>query len=77
MLVALLRLSDVLAFAAQLVDLVPLILAGGILALLSVPMAGQRLGRLFAAGVDSPGKALHLLSFLLTLLGVVLERCWP
>ena len=39
--VALLRLSDVLAFAAQLVDLVLPILAGGILALfLSVPMAG-------------------------------------
>ena len=49
--VALLRLSDVLAFAAQLVDLVLPILAGGILALfLSVPMAGleKRLGRLFA-----------------------------
>ena len=45
--VALLRLSDVLAFAAQLVDLVLPILAGGILALfLSVPMAGleKRLG---------------------------------
>ena len=71
--VALLRLSDVLAFAAQLV--LP-ILAGGILALfLSVPMAGleKRLGRLFAKARKQPsGKALHLLSFLLTLLGVVL-----
>ena len=74
--VALLRLSDVLAFAAQLVDLVLPILAGGILALfLSVPMAGleKRLGRLFAKARKQPsGKALHLLSFLLTLLGVVL-----
>ena len=74
--VALLRLSDVLAFAAQLVDLVLPILAGGILALfLSVPMAGleKRLGRLFAKVRKQPsGKALHLLSFLLTLLGVVL-----
>ena len=43
--VALLRLSDVLAFAAQLVDLVLPILAGGILALfLSVPMAGLESG---------------------------------
>ena len=74
--VALLRLSDVLAFAAQLVDLVLPILAGGILALfLSVPMAGleKRLGRLFAKAKKQPSaKALHLLSFLLTLLGVVL-----
>ena len=74
--VALLRLSDVLAFAAQLVDLVLPILAGGILALfLSVPMAGleKRLGRLFAKAKRQPSaKALHLLSFLLTLLGVVL-----
>ena len=74
--VALLRLSDVLAFAGQLVDLVLPILAGGILALfLSVPMAGleKRLGRLFAKARKQPsGKALHLLSFLLTLLGVVL-----
>ena len=39
--VALLRLSAVLAFAADLVDLILPILAGGILALfLSVPMAG-------------------------------------
>ena len=39
--VALLRLSAVLAFAAELVDLILPILAGGILALfLSVPMAG-------------------------------------
>ena len=76
--VALLRLSDVLAFAAQLVDLVLPILAGGILALfLSVPMAGleKRLGRLFAKARKQPsGKALHLLSFLLTLLGVVLPQ---
>ena len=43
--VALLRLSDVLAFAAQLVDLVLPILAGGILALfLSVPMPGWKSG---------------------------------
>lgn len=38
---ALLRLSDVLAFAAELVDLVLPILAGGILALfINVPMTG-------------------------------------
>ena len=40
--VALLRLSSVLAFAAQLVDLILPILAGGILALfINVPMTGQ------------------------------------
>ena len=39
--VALLRLSTVLAFAAELVDLVLPILAGGILALfINVPMSG-------------------------------------
>ena len=48
--VALLRLSDVLAFAAKLIDLVLPILAGGILALfINVPMTGleKRLNRLF------------------------------
>ena len=47
--VALLRLSDVLAFAAKLIDLVLPILAGGILALfINVPMTGleKRLNRL-------------------------------
>ena len=40
--VALLRLSSVLTFAAQLVDLVLPILAGGILALfINVPMTGK------------------------------------
>lgn len=55
--VALLRLSDVLAFAAQLVDLVLPILAGGILALfLSVPMAGleKRLGGCLPKRESSP-----------------------
>ena len=50
---ALLRLSSVLAFAAQLVDLVLPILAGGILALfINVPMTGleKRLKRLFCKG---------------------------
>ena len=48
--VALLRLSTVLAFATELVDLVLPILAGGILALfINVPMSGleKRLKRLF------------------------------
>ena len=48
--VALLRLSDVLAFAAKLIDLILPILAGGILALfINVPMTGleKRLNRLF------------------------------
>ena len=48
--VALLRFSDVLAFAARLVDLVLPILAGGILALfINVPMTGleKRLKQLF------------------------------
>ena len=74
--VALLRLSSVLAFAAQLVDLVLPILAGGILALfINVPMTGleKRLKRLFCkAKKQSSDKVLHLLSFFITLLGVVL-----
>ena len=74
--VALLRLSSVLAFAAQLVDLVLPILAGGILALfINVPMTGleKRLKRLFCKAKKQPSdKALHLLSFFITLLGVVL-----
>ena len=74
--VALLRLSAVLAFAAELVDLILPILAGGILALfLSVPMAGleKRLRSLFRRAKKQPsGSAIHLLSFFITLLGVVL-----
>ena len=74
--VALLRLSSVLTFAAQLVDLVLPILAGGILALfINVPMTGleKRLKRLFCKAKKQPSdKALHLLSFFITLLGVVL-----
>ena len=74
--VALLRLSSVLAFAAQLVDLVLPILAGGILALfINVPMTGleKRLKRLFCKTKKQPSdKVLHLLSFFITLLGVVL-----
>ena len=74
--VALLRLSSVLAFAAQLVDLVLPILAGGILALfINVPMTGleKRLKRLFCKAKKQPSdKVLHLLSFFITLLGVVL-----
>ena len=74
--VALLRLSSVLAFTAQLVDLVLPILAGGILALfINVPMTGleKRLKRLFCKTKKQPSdKALHLLSFFITLLGVVL-----
>ena len=74
--VALLRLSSVLAFAAQLVDLVLPILAGGILALfINVPMTGleKRLKRLFCKAKKQPSdKTLHLLSFSITLLGVVL-----
>ena len=73
---ALLRLSSVLAFAAQLVDLVLPILAGGILALfINVPMTGleKRLKRLFCKAKKQPSdKVLHLLSFFITLLGVVL-----
>ena len=54
--VALLRLSSVLAFAAQLVDLILPILAGGILALfINVPMTGleKRLKRLFCKAKNS------------------------
>ena len=73
---ALLRLSAVLAFAAELVDLVLPILAGGILALfINVPMSGleKRLKRLFRKARKQPSdKAIHLLSFFITLLGVVL-----
>ena len=74
--VALLRLSAVLAFAAELVDLILPILAGGILALfLSVPMDGleKRLRSLFRRAKKQPsGSVIHLLSFFITLLGVVL-----
>lgn len=74
--VALLRFSDVLAFAAGLVDLALPILAGGILALfLHVPMAGleKRLTQLFRKAKKQPSdKSIHLLSFFLTLLGVLL-----
>ena len=74
--VALLRLSDVLAFAAKLIDLVLPILAGGILALfINVPMTGleKRLKSLFRKAKKQPSaKAIHLLSFFITLLGVVL-----
>lgn len=74
--VALLRLSDVLAFAANLIDLVLPILAGGILALfINVPMTGleKRLNRLFGKAQKQPSaKSIHLLSFFITLLGVVL-----
>ena len=74
--VALLRLSDVLAFAAKLIDLVLPILAGGILALfINVPMTGleKRLNRLFGKAKKQPSaKVIHLLSFFITLLGVVL-----
>ena len=74
--VALLRFSDVLAFAARLVDLVLPILAGGILALfINVPMTGleKRLKQLFRkAKKQPPDKTLHLLSFFLTLVGIVL-----
>ena len=73
---ALLRLSAVLAFAAELVDLVLPILAGGILALfINVPMSGleKRLKHLFRRARKQPSdKAIHLLSFFITLLGVVL-----
>lgn len=73
---ALLRLSSVLAFTAQLVDLVLPILAGGILALfINVPMTGleKRLKRLFCKAKKQPSdKVLHLLSFFITLLSVVL-----
>lgn len=74
--VALLRFSDVLAFAARLVDLVLPILAGGILALfINVPMTGleKRLKQLFRkAGKQPPDKTLRLLSFFITLVGIVL-----
>ena len=73
--VALLRLSDVLVFAAKLIDLVLPILAGGILALfINVPMTGleKRLNRLFGKAKKQPSaKVIHLLSFFITLLGVV------
>lgn len=65
--VALLRLSTVLAFAAELVDLVLPILAGGILALfINVPMSGleKRLKHLFRKARKQPSdKAIHLISF--------------
>ena len=74
--VALLRFSDVLTFAARLVDLVLPILAGGILALfINVPMTGleKRLKQLFRkAKKQPPDKTLHLLSFFITLVGIVL-----
>ena len=74
--VALLRFSDVLAFAARLVDLVLPILAGGILALfINVPMTGleKRLKQLFRkAKKQPPDKTLRLLSFFITLVGIVL-----
>ena len=74
--VALLRLSAVLAFAAELIDLVLPILAGGILALfINVPMTGveKRLKRLFSKARKQPSdNAIHLFSFFITLLGVVL-----
>lgn len=74
--VALLRFSDVLAFAARLVDLALPILAGGILALfINVPMTGleKRLKQLFRkAKKQPPDKTLHLLSFFITLVGIVL-----
>ena len=74
--VALLRLSDVLTFAAKLIDLVLPILAGGILAFfINVPMTGleKRLNRLFGKAKKQPSaKAIRLLSFFITLLGVVL-----
>ena len=74
--VALLRLSAVLAFAAKLIDLVLPILAGGILALfINVPMTGleKRLKSLFHKAKKQPSaKAIHLLSFFITLLGVAL-----
>ena len=61
--VALLRLSSVLAFAAQLVDLVLPILAGGILALfINVPMTGleKRLKRLPV--IDAAGRFQGMIS---------------
>ena len=74
--VALLRLSAVLAFAAKLIDLALPILAGGILALfINVPMTGleKRLKSLFRKAKKQPSaKAIHLLSFFITLLGVAL-----
>ena len=74
--VALLRLSDVLTFAVKLIDLVLPILAGGILAFfINVPMTGleKRLNRLFGKAKKQPSaKAIRLLSFFITLLGVVL-----
>ena len=63
--VALLRLSAVLAFAAELVDLILPILAGGILALfLSVPMAGleKRLRSLFRRAKKQPWAAPSIFS---------------
>ena len=70
--VALLRLSDVLAFAVKLIDLVLPILAGGILAFfINVPMTGleKRLNRLFGKARKQPSaKAIRLLSFFITLL---------
>ena len=74
--VALLRLSDVLVFAAKLIDLVLPILAGGILALfINVPMTGleKRLNRLFGKAKKQPSaKVIFLLCFFITQLVVVL-----
>ena len=73
--VALLHLSSVLAFAGRLLDLVLPVLAGGILALfLNVPMTGleKRLKQLFRRAKKQPSnKTFRLLSFFITLLGVV------
>ena len=73
--VALLRLSSVLAFAGELMDLILPILAGGILALfINVPMTGleKRLKQLFRRAKKQPSnKTIRLLSFFITLLGVV------
>ena len=77
--VALLRLSSVLAFAADLVDLILPILAGGILALfLSVPMAGleKRLRSLFRRAKKQPsGSAIHLLSFFIIFARPRIDDC--
>lgn len=78
--VALLRLSTVLAFAAELVDLVLPILAGGILALfINVPMSGleKRLKRLFRKARKQPSdKATHLISFSSRCWALCLCWCW-
>ncbi len=73
---ALLRLSSVLTFAAQLVDLILPILAGGILALFyqrAYDWAGKTAETPVLQGQKQPSdKAIHLISFFITLLGVVL-----